>query len=61
GTDPLEIQLAGVLFGDHVSLFLAGRSGVDPMATPVLTAVKAALAVPPPPVRRPRARGAAPR
>ncbi|MCI4351631.1 MAG: hypothetical protein L3K15_09005, partial [Thermoplasmata archaeon] len=36
GTDPLEIQLAGVLFGDHVSLFLAGRSGVDPMATPVL-------------------------
>jgi glucose/mannose-6-phosphate isomerase len=56
GTDRLETQLAGVLFGDHVSLFLALRAGVDPLATPVLTAVKASLAVRPSPTRRPGAR-----
>ncbi|MCI4319208.1 MAG: hypothetical protein L3K23_03625 [Thermoplasmata archaeon] len=43
GADPLETVLAGVLFGDHVSLFLAERAAVDPLATPVLTDVRASI------------------
>jgi glucose/mannose-6-phosphate isomerase len=59
GTDALETVLAGVLLGDHVSLFLAERAGVDPLATPVLTEVRASVAPHPVPARRLRAPSAA--
>lgn len=44
GSDLLDVMVRAVLFGDYLSLFLAARAGVDPMETPVLTAVRAAVA-----------------
>ncbi len=56
--DRLEATIQGLSLGDHVSLFLADRSNVDPLPYDAITQFKASLGVSPSPtLGRPRAKG----
>jgi len=62
--DRLEALLGGIALGDHVSLFLADRDGVDPYPVEAIGRLKSSLGGPgptpgPPPRADPRARARA--
>ncbi len=44
--DRLEALVSGISLGDHVSLFLAARDGVDPLPVDAITRLKSALGNP---------------
>ncbi|HXY12763.1 MAG TPA: SIS domain-containing protein [Thermoplasmata archaeon] len=46
--DRLEALVSGISFGDHVSLFLADRDGVDPYPVDAITRLKSAIGNPVP-------------
>ncbi|MGA7476663.1 MAG: SIS domain-containing protein [Thermoplasmata archaeon] len=50
--DRLQALVAGIALGDHMSLFLADRGGVDPYPVDAITRLKSSIRTPSPPRRR---------